>query len=88
MCVIPPEIESREPEIIADIVRRVSKKQIPQEKRMVQPLIHPMFKKMRMTVNLAKTKRDEEEVMDLEVFSNEKHFVRYDTYGRGKIKVS
>ena len=51
---------------------------------MVQPLIQIMVKKMRMTGNLAKRKRNKEEPTeeerDLEVFSNEKHFVKKEKF--------
>ena len=53
---------------------------------MVQPLIQPMVKKMKMQENLAK-KTDEEkpckEDWDLEVFYDKKYFVKYDKYGSG-----
>ena len=44
-----PDYESYEPEVGTHTVRRVSKQPIPQEKHMVQPLIQPMVKKMRMS---------------------------------------
>ena len=56
---------------------------------MVQPLIQPMVKKMRITGNFAKRKRDKEESSeedrDLEAFSNETNFVEYVKFVSGEI---
>ena len=52
--VIPDIVESSSTGIVAESVKR-SSKIIPQVKRMVQPLITPMVKNIKMTTNFAKT---------------------------------
>ena len=58
-------------------------------KRQVQPLISDVAKKMRMSSNLAKRKRQEDEPAhpeddwDDEVYSNTSSFVQFDQYGQG-----
>ena len=56
---------------------------------MVQPLITPMVKTMKITSNLAYRRRDGEEPCeeewDLETFSNHSQYVMFDDYGSGKV---
>ena len=60
-------------------------------KRQVQPLISDVAKKMRMSSNLAKRKREEEEPAHLEddwegeLHSNSSTFVCFDKYGHGEV---
>ena len=60
-------------------------------KRQVQPLISDVAKKMRMSSNLAKRKREEDEPAhpeddwEDEVYSNTSSFVCFNQYGRGEI---
>ena len=66
VCLYTPDTESREPEVVSHSVWRVSMQRIPHEKRMVHSLIQPMVKIMRMSGNIAKRKRDEEELSEEE----------------------
>ena len=43
--------ESREPEVVSDSVRRLIMQPIPQEKRMMQPILQPIAKIKRSIVN-------------------------------------
>ena len=75
------------PEIVPECVGRKSTI-IPGGKRQVQPLISEVAKKMRMSSNLAKRKRPEDEPAHPEddwhdeVYSNTSSFVQFDHFGQ------
>ena len=78
------------PEIVPECLGRKSAI-IPGGKRQIQPLISDVAKKMRMSSNLAKRKRPEDETAHPEddwhgeVYSNASSYVLYDKFGQGVI---
>ena len=64
---------------------------IPAGKRMVQTLISDVAKKMKMSSNIAKRKREEEEQVhceddwEEELYSNSSNYVIWNKYGNGEV---
>ena len=85
---VQPDTLEYSPEIVPDSFRRQSTI-IPSGKRMVPPLISVVAKKMKMSSNIANSKREKEEQEDPceedwgeELYS---YSSKYDEYGKGEV---